>query len=194
MEGLSKINQENNTEKPKAKEGVDFIFEENPELSEIGTKEQYSEYLDTIFPESKVKDLVYHRTSEKFNVFDKSKIKEQTKRFYFSTDRTSPRYGINRIAVILNIKNLANPYNESFLEKLNEEHPEYTKDKSQWFHLPSSLYQNAKDYGYDGVYEFENTSDEEYSVYEPEQIHILKSKKDIEGFKNFVKNHQDPQG
>ena len=60
MEGLPKINQENNIEKPKIKEGVNFVFEQNPELTKIGTKEQYSKYLDTIFPKSKIKDIVYH--------------------------------------------------------------------------------------------------------------------------------------
>jgi len=30
----------------KIKEGVDFVFEQNPELKKIGTEEQYSEYLN----------------------------------------------------------------------------------------------------------------------------------------------------
>ncbi len=47
----------------KIKEGVDFVFEQNPELSNIGTPEEYSNYLDTIFPNSKIKDIVYHYTS-----------------------------------------------------------------------------------------------------------------------------------
>ncbi len=57
-------------EKPQIKEGVDFVFEQNPELLGIGTKEQYSEYLDTIFPESTIKDIVYHGTRSKFDSFD----------------------------------------------------------------------------------------------------------------------------
>ena len=44
------------------KDGVDFVFEQNPELNIIGTKEQYSKYLDTVFPNSKVKDIVFHST------------------------------------------------------------------------------------------------------------------------------------
>jgi predicted nuclease of predicted toxin-antitoxin system len=52
-------------EKPKLKEGVDFVFEQNPELAKIGTKEQYSEYLDTIFPDTMVKDVVFHGTAQK---------------------------------------------------------------------------------------------------------------------------------
>ena len=46
------------------KEGVKELFNSNPELSNIGTQEQYSQYLDTVFPDSKVKDIVY-RGAEK---------------------------------------------------------------------------------------------------------------------------------
>ncbi len=76
MELPPKINQENNFEKPKIKEGVDFVFEQHPELAEIGTTEQYSEYLDTIFPGSEMKDIVYHGTAHKNKIenfdFEKS--------------------------------------------------------------------------------------------------------------------------
>lgn len=55
-----------NFEKPnkiEAKKGdMDFIFEQNPELASVGTKEQYYKYLDTIFPNSKTKDVVWHGT------------------------------------------------------------------------------------------------------------------------------------
>lgn len=56
--------QENKIEKPQLKEGVDFVFEQNLELAKIGTKEQYSEYLNSIFPDSKFKDIVFHGTSK----------------------------------------------------------------------------------------------------------------------------------
>jgi len=191
MEGFPKINQENTIEKPKIKEGVDFVFEQNPELSQIGTKEQYSEYLDTVFPGSKVRDIVYHRTSEKFDFFDKSKIKKTNgNRFYFSPFNTG-RYGNNVKVVVLNIKNLALPFNDNFIDDINKKHPEYTEGKSQYFHLPAQIYVNANKYGYDGVYNLEGTNDDEYSVYEPEQIHILGSKQDIAGFKKFTKNQED---
>lgn len=70
MEGLPKINQENKIEKPKIKEGVDFVFEQHPELVQIGTKEQYCEYLDSIFPESKIKDILYHGSPNTFEEFN----------------------------------------------------------------------------------------------------------------------------
>lgn len=170
----------------KVKEGVDFVFEQNPELPEIGTKEQYSQYLDTIFPESKVRDIVYHRGPEKIRIFDKSKIKDSNaKRFYFSPINTG-RYGQHVTNALLDIKNLAKPGSKDFIDDLNKKHPEYTKGKSKWFHLPAQIYKNAEKYGYDGVFDFESTNDDEYSVYHPEQIHTLGSEQDVEGFKKFV--------
>jgi hypothetical protein len=41
---------------------VSKLFDENPELAQIGTKEQYAEYLNTVFPNSQVQDIVYHGT------------------------------------------------------------------------------------------------------------------------------------
>jgi hypothetical protein len=51
------------------KPGVEKLFDSNPELASIGTQEQYSQYLDTIFPESKLKDIVYHGTEKDFDSF-----------------------------------------------------------------------------------------------------------------------------
>lgn len=182
------IQKENKIEKPQVKEGVNFAFEQNPELANIGTMEQYSEYLDTIFTDSKVRDIVFHRAAEKFDVFDKSKTKKTNgDRFYFSPINTG-RYGQHVIQAILNIKNLAAPYNDNFIDDVNREHPEYTKGKSEYFHLPAQIYVNANKYGYDGVYAFEGTNDDEYSVYLPEQIYILGSQIDIENFKKFLAN------
>ena len=56
------------------KPGVEGLFNDNPELSSIGTKEQYSQYLNSIFPDSKVKDIVYHGTEDKFDKFDMNAI------------------------------------------------------------------------------------------------------------------------
>jgi hypothetical protein len=170
------------------KEDIKRIFEQNPELAEIGNKTQYYKYLKTIFPESKVKDILWHRSSQKIDLFDKSKTKEiNNNRFYFSPFNTG-RYGSQVTRVLLNIKNLANPHNSDFMDDVNKKHPEYTEGKSKYFDLPTQIYVNAKKYEYDGVLAFEGTNDDEYSVYEPEQIHILGSKKDIEGFKKFIKN------
>lgn len=52
------------------KDGVDELFKSNPKLSSMGTQEEYSSYLDTIFPESKVKDIVYHGSKSTLKLYN----------------------------------------------------------------------------------------------------------------------------
>lgn len=54
---------EDKLERSQVKEGVDFVFEQIPELAKIGSKEQYSKYLNAIFPDSKLNNIVYHGTN-----------------------------------------------------------------------------------------------------------------------------------
>lgn len=90
------------------KDGVNFVFEQNPELVRIGTKEQYSEYLNTIFPESNIKDIVYHTTNNDFDVFDHNRVNPNGisygKGSYFSK-KIDLEFGKIIKAVLLNIKN-----------------------------------------------------------------------------------------
>ena len=75
------------------------------ELTNIGTKEQYSTYLDSIFPESKIKDIVYHGSKEKFDEVDINKSKYK-KGFYFAKDKSiAEGYG-KAISLIVNSKNI----------------------------------------------------------------------------------------
>jgi len=126
----------------------------------------YSQYLDTIFPDSKVKDIVYHGTREfspsgvrkpEFEVFDKSYIgygqgtRDGLKGFYFGTKNIAEKVG-NRIKIaILDIQDI----NDNTVRK------------------------NTEDFGERG---------DVFVVFEPEQIHILGSKQDIEEFKNSIKS------
>ena len=72
------------------KPGVEELFDSNPELANIGTQEQYSQYLDSIFPDSQVKDIVYHSGSiNKNDKFDRLKIGAYSKldMFYFTSSK-----------------------------------------------------------------------------------------------------------
>jgi len=51
------------------KSGIDFTYKQHPKLVNIGTKEQYSHYLNTIFPDSKVREILYHGTDTYFDFF-----------------------------------------------------------------------------------------------------------------------------
>ena len=82
------------TPSTQVKEGVSELFESNPELAAIGTPQQYSQYLDSIFPDSKVKDIVYHGTEDNFDKFDikffgKNDYGDLGKGFYFAFDKAS---------------------------------------------------------------------------------------------------------
>lgn len=144
----------------------------------------YSEYLDTIFPDSKIKDIVYHGTKSKES-FEEYKTSEKKFKngdnrvgFYFTKEKG---YAEEFGRVIPNIINTINPI------KINEEvnFGEVRK------------YQGKNDavIGIDDASEIlVGEKIESYVVFEPEQIHILSSKKDIEGFKNFVSKGDLTQG
>lgn len=134
---------------------IDEVFKGNPEISEIGTPSQYAEYLSTIFPESIMRDVVYHRSNEKFDDFDFSKANKDTGGgFDFAVESGATQYGNNLYPVLLDI---------------GEFKPSFERtSKRDGTTLPTM---------YDG---------DIYSVYHPEQIHILGSKSDISGFRDFI--------
>lgn len=69
LEYLEQIKSENNNLNlsKNQSDSIDYVFKKNSELKEIfkNNKELYQQYLNTIFPNSKVKDIVYH---SRFNV------------------------------------------------------------------------------------------------------------------------------
>jgi hypothetical protein len=177
------------------KPGVQELFDSNPELSNIGTPQQYSQYIDSIFPDSKVKDIVYHGTPyggfEKFNIEATGKITgTSTKGIYFTdSKKTATFYAENLIdfssfesreeyelyktdqiySVILNAKEL----------KLVDSPQAQEKQGDAILRTKTKI----SDIGLTGY-----TADlaHQYIVFNPEQIHILGNKQDVEGFKNFV--------
>jgi len=141
------------------------IFNNNPELASIGTPEEYSDYLDSIFPDSKVKDIVYHGTKAyspsgaekpKFETFDKSFIgkgqglrsDDMAKGFYFGSYNIADKTGTRVIPAILDI------------QEVND----------------TTVRRDTVDF---------DTKGDVFVVEEPEQIHILGSKQDIQKFKEY---------
>ena len=177
------------------KPGVSELFESNPELSNIGSQEQYSAYLDSIFPDSKVKDIVYHGTNATIESFDKSKIATNTlnygfygKGFYFNETKndlinwwkTLYKKEPNIVTAIIDTKN---PYRET--SNVIEEKTKLG-NKKETEEFTTTLLQNNYDSVLPQIPKEEGSN--EFVVFEPEQIHILGNKQDIEGFKKFVKN------
>lgn len=164
----------------KIKPGVAELFESNPELASIGTPEQYSQYLDTIFPDSQVSDIVYHGTME--HLLPKDKFKGYVT--YFTTSkRYAETFGfpVNRKVLAAKI-NVERPYNApSEMADVPEE--VHITDK---FTNPRLIKANNREHdsviGKDAGQEEGNT----VAIFEPEQIHILGSARDLNMFERFV--------
>ena len=173
---------------------VKEVFESNPELASIGTPEQYSQYLDTIFPDSKVKDILYHGTNFQFDKFDVKGLNRtkpvdvesaQIGSFFSNEKERSLKYGPNIMYTILN---MTSPQE---YKDYREMHSFVSKDEridGHYFVLPDVLKDENKDSIILNDYIEQDMSPGgiDYVVFEPEQIHILGSKQDIEGFKEFI--------
>jgi hypothetical protein len=124
----------------------------------------YSQYLDTVFPDSKVKDIVYHASNVDFTKNNFEKDWEGVFRGIFFYDKKSDVFGkqgykYDNPAII----NLINP-------EVGYEAVQKTFDKVTG----------------EGAIQYNEKGIVQAVVFEPEQIHILGSKQDIEGFKEFV--------
>lgn len=159
------------------KQGINDVYEQNPELYEIGTKQQYSDYLDSIFPESKFKGIVYHATDAEFEHFDDSFLGRKDpgyygRGFYFWTGASALDgarqlyFGYtNKIPTLKNIK----------MALLNIRNPMQIK---------------PFDFSHTGK-EFDENVDaaivgSQVAVKSASQIHVLGTQKDIKNFKNYV--------
>ena len=166
----------------KIKTGVDFVYQQHPELTNIGTPEQYSQYLDTIFPNSKVKDIVYHGAME--NLLPKDNKFKGYVTYFTDFKKYAETFGfpVNR-KIVSTVINVQNPFN-SQSELADVPLEVHVTDK---FTNPRIIKSNAS--GYDSVIGIDAGQKEgiTIAIFEPEQIHVLGSKQDIEGFKNFVK-------
>lgn len=180
--------KENKIEQPKIKEGVNFLFEQCPDLEQIGTKEQYSQYLNAIFPDSKVKDIVYHTSSNKFSEF-KDPSSSGLSHIWFSQKPLLGQFGENIYQVLLNIKNPLDEYNsENYLKELkcyeSPINPEWVNNYHETGELPK--------YKYDGTVRGSRVDDgSSITVRDPKQINILGSQSDIENFKEFIADNDN---
>lgn len=164
------------------KPGVEEVFNSVPELASVGTPEQYSQYLDTIFPNSEVKDVVYHGTGESTKI---ESFKARDGRIYFSDNLTASQYAnwdeFNRaqddpfsnpkaqvVPAIINLENAVT------LDGVDFKETETNKEGDGIIGL------NVKD-PLGGI-------ETQYVVRDASQVHVLGSNKDVQDFKNFVES------
>jgi hypothetical protein len=196
VQNIEPLTPESNEQHTK---GVNNVFIQNPELVNIGTPKEYSEYLNGIFPDSRLKDVVYHIGWVK-NEFDKNKIGTGEgslvlgRGFYFGTDdltSIATQVGFEEVVREANgdqneiIKGLGDHLKIGVLDIQN---PYYEKGDLRWGNVSGNeqLIRDVTKLN-DGI-----ISDGEYIVFEPDQIHILGSEKDIEGFKKYKLNGTEP--
>lgn len=187
-------------------------FELTPQQKQQA-QQQYSQYLDSIFPGSKVKDIVYHgvvggKTSYDNilkNGFDfksqrnwddeKSKFKKgDNTGMFFSNYATASFYGED-VEIKLNEEGEYKQvtYKNVIPAVLNIKYLDSSRETAS--DTAAAFYKENKDKEAIGMLGPEGGSEGEslnYVVFEPEQIHILGNKQDIEGFKKFVSTSAMP--
>jgi hypothetical protein len=162
----------------------------------------YSQYLDTIFPNSVVKDIVYHGTDAsnitEFRVSDGvhgEGIYFQTKHGPYHTGT----FGKNTYSAIINSSNPFTfyksyaGYDRELSEKWIEMRTAY-EASGNLRNLAEDFNTYIKSLGHDSlkVQVGVKAIEEEfyYIMFNPKQIHILGSEKDVQGFQQFVNNSQ----
>ena len=198
-------------------EKMEWGYTTNTKHDILYAKQLYSEYLDTIFLESQMRDIVYHNSDDEFkdvwfkpmpSKFDTLNSVEGV--YNFSTNRKFiQRYGKITYAVLLNIKQAVSDSNSGeYLDDLDRPLSELL------FKLWKQRAANMLAPKYDPS--LKNTdalihyiTGEEYvekhpvsgrefglpkqtliSVFDPNQIHILWSQRDIAWFKQWIQNKQ----
>ena len=167
-------------------DGLNFVYEQHPELANIGTQEQYSQYLNTIFPNSKLKGIFYHASPNKFSQF-RDPYGSGLSHIWFSEKPIKNTYGNEIYSVVLDIKNplsefeTDNNYSKELRSYENPTNPDWVNNHHITGELPS--------FKYDGTIRISTVDDgKSITVRNPKQIHIVGSKEDVEDFQKFVKN------
>lgn len=189
-------------------EGIDYVFSQSPELASIGSKSQYLQYLSTIFKTSKVKDIVYHSTDQKFEEFRRGDKRdtlndggELGEGIYFTDSLEYAEEIIGGDYLLRVLLNITTPYivKETEESKINRKNFKgFPLDAPNRITNLDSDFNQVEQKGFDSIYQEDSL--QQIVVFEPEQIHILGSKQDIENFKNWVGKNQSnvqyqlPQG
>jgi len=183
-------------EASQVKEGVSELFKENDNLKSIGTEQQYSDYLNTIFPDSQVKDIAYHWARVPFELYDKGKrvanSRDLGEYLNLSLDPNQwKEYATNKgkepvkQTYILNLKDPLTSkdfYGEYFTEESKRD--EFKTDKEFFEFLEKN---------YDGIFEDEGF---QMAIFNDATNALrLGSEKDIQGFKEYVSkiDQESPQ-
>jgi hypothetical protein len=195
---IATVNENITSNETNIKLGVQELFNSNPELANTGTPQQYSNYLATIFPDSKIKDIVYHGSFYTFDKFSKE-TKNRTqitselgrKAFYFSNDiDTAKSYLYDIDSNLLNLaKDLLNYYETPFGKRFQEDLKRYSVLFKKDF---NSLTDDEIDFMTDAEYfDIQNKVNEFQNSYPGYLLKYLPlNPNNINDLKEFIKNHK----
>jgi hypothetical protein len=174
-------------------EGAKTAWESTSALQELGTQEEYNDYIARVSLgilknpssgeynyDSKVKDIVYHKTPFSFDKFEKPieerKLNKLNKSdaIFFNFENKGffrSKEGAKTISVIVNTTN----------NKITNENIPYATGSKESI-------KNLLQEDFDSITVNKTGGNKELLVFEPKQIHILGGKQDIENFAKFVSN------
>lgn len=157
-------------------------YKSNLRYKDTGSLLDYQDYINSIFPNSTISNVVYHTTySKPFEQFDPNKIKRGFG-FYFSPSEHSLPFGRNIYAKV-NIKNPLeinkNTNSTLSVDGLSGFGPSASKRVLATRNALSS----GKYDGIVGITNMRNPGEPEIVALDPNQIHILGSSRDLVGFK-----------
>lgn len=193
---------------PEQIKNIQEVFKLNPELGNVGTIEEYSKYLETIFPESKVKEIFYHGSpnleidkflspkDEGYKQHENTTTGSTGVYFADSLDEakryTTWNEGENGqiYPVVLNVQKFFTVA-ENKLDGLGEGLP-----KSALWNVQEGMLDVLKNNNVDafiaGKHMVEAEGFKEIVMLNTDKIYILGSQKDIQKFKEFVSKEKNP--
>lgn len=170
------------------------IFNSFNDLSKYGNVQDYSNYLNSIFPNSKIKEIVYHGGT--LNPNDRGKDS--------FTGELGGKYGIyftgSKMRAKSYLRGGGNDYKSRgniYFALLNIERPLDSKIWSKWKFGADTVtdegFKQMKDNNSDGIIVTDLLSKytniqytTQYVVLDMNQVHIIGSNQDIEGFKQYM--------
>ncbi len=182
--GVIGYEDDRDTERLALQKEVESLFAELPEMNDIGTQDQYVQFLQGVFPQSTVRDVYYHGTSSRFEQFNTRPAETSRSRYkneasFFTRDSGLAGQYKGEDGVMLRVLlDVQNP----------REYPRRDSGSKLDLSVPRSITGDIRKQlegeGYDAVVNMRY--DGELAVFEPEQIHILGSDSDKEGFRSYV--------
>jgi hypothetical protein len=152
---------------------IQEVFRMHPELEAIGDQKAYAKYLKTIFPDSKMKEIVWHgsKSKEEFDHFIVDQNSPEHAGIFFSKSLKDSYDGkaYRTVPALLNI----NPYYVELAERAE-------------FRQAGNIENDLREQGFDSADIERGGFANEIQVFDPARIRILGSKSDLEGFKKFV--------